>query len=101
MAAAPPPATLNAALHGMAFSPEEADVLADPDKESVAVDNLRNFDEDGVKKLCAALWNPGGLINGLPLPDGTVPRLPNPGVNISQWAEMNLSTACYMANHYV
>jgi hypothetical protein len=101
MAAEPPPATLNAALRGMAFSPKAADVLTDPDKESVTVDNLHNFDEDGVKKLCAALRKHGGLINGLPLPDGTIPRLPNPGVNISQWAEMNLTTACYMANHYV
>jgi hypothetical protein len=87
MAAAPPPATLNTALCSMAFSLEAADVLMDPNKESVTVDNLHNFDEDGVKKLCAAYRKPGGLINGLPLPDGTVPRLPNPGVNISQWAE--------------
>jgi hypothetical protein len=65
------------------------------------VRRLTDPDKEIIKKLCAALRKPGGLINGLLLPDGTAPRLPSPGVNISQWAEMNLTTACYMANHYV
>jgi hypothetical protein len=54
-----------------------------------------------VKTLCTTLRKPGGMIAGVAAEDGgAVPQVPNPGVYVATRAEMNLSSACYMARHY-
>jgi hypothetical protein len=93
------PAALNSAFMRLGFSDDAAAILADDDKESLTIDALQIFDDKGVKILCASLRKPGGTVAVTPSGQPAT-RIPNPGVYVSTLAEINLTTACYVARHY-
>jgi hypothetical protein len=94
------PAALNTAFVRLGFSDAAAAILADDDKEKLTIEALQYFDDKGVKILCASLRKPGGTIEQATADGQPAVRIPNPGVYVSTMAEINLTTACYMARHY-
>ena len=99
--AAPASVNLAAAFVCIGFTAAAAVILADPAKESLDIEALRNLDDKGVKTLCATLRKPGGTILGEPQANGLPPPLiPNPGTYVSVKAELNMMITCYLARHY-
>ena len=61
------------------------------------LDDLVEFDKDGIKSLCSSVRKPGGQI---PDPNNVGQVIPNPGFNIPAICEKRLQLACYAARTY-
>jgi hypothetical protein len=93
--------TLPRAFIRLGFSPQAAEMLADPLKENLDIEAMRYLDDKDIKTLCLTLQKPGGTTDGpAPAGRGRPAQIPNTGVYVSTKAEKNLKAACYMAKHY-
>ena len=61
------------------------------------LEDLLEFDKDGIKSLCSSVRKPGGQV---PDPNNLGRLMSNPGFNIPAICEKRLQLACYGARTY-
>jgi hypothetical protein len=95
------PVALNVAFMRLGFIVDALVTLAAADKENLTVKLLQYMDDKTVETLFSLMLKPGGMIDRPPPAGGLLMvQIRDPGVFVSTRADMNMKTACYMAQHY-